>query len=389
MIDGADDPLAAFVDWYLSAEHRDDPGSGCSVVALGNDVARASDVVRSAYTDQVRRYLARLDELLGTAPADRPSTDATAALATLVGAVLVARAVDDPELSERILRDARAALLAAVATRAVITALAYAGIDGAVNAIEQRSSSGRSREPVTYSGRRSWPPPSPTHPSCPPSPSRSPRVTGLDHHADARRGAAARSRSAATARRRGLGHARRCCTPSSCPGRRSSSCRSSDVELSGCNLSNVIAPRARWHRVHARGCRMTGILISGAVLSDVTFTDCRIDLASFGSSRLERVTFEGCRLAQTDFMESQLQDVRFERCDLTEEDFRGATLRRCEARGCELSAIQGAERLRGLVDAVARDRRQRRRLGDRARHRRTRGLKTQPSARAPHTAELR
>jgi uncharacterized protein YjbI with pentapeptide repeats len=123
----------------------------------------------------------------------------------------------------------------------------------------------------------------------------------------------------------------------------------SDVELRGCNLSNVTAPRGRWHRVHARGCRMTGFRISGAVLSDVTFSDCRIDLASFGSSRLQRVTFEGCRLAQTDFMDSQLQDVRFERCDLTEDDFRGATLRRCQARGCELSAIRGAERLRGLA----------------------------------------
>jgi TetR/AcrR family transcriptional repressor of nem operon len=112
VIDGADDPLAAFVDWYLSFEHRDDPGSGCSVVALGNDVARGSDVVRSAYTDQVRRYLVLLDELLGTAAPDRPSADATAALATLAGAVLVARAVDDPELSERILLDARTALLA-------------------------------------------------------------------------------------------------------------------------------------------------------------------------------------------------------------------------------------------------------------------------------------
>lgn len=121
-----------------------------------------------------------------------------------------------------------------------------------------------------------------------------------------------------------------------------------DVELLGCNLSNVTAPRARWHRVRARGCRMTGIRISDAVLRDVTFSDCRIDLASFHSSRLERVTFEGCRLAQTDFMESQLQDVRFERCDLTGEDFRGATLRRCQARACELSAIQGVERLRGL-----------------------------------------
>jgi TetR/AcrR family transcriptional repressor of nem operon len=112
VIDGADDPLAAFVDWYLSSEHRDNPGEGCSVVALGNDAARAGDEVRSGYTNQVRRYLIRLDELLGTGDAQRPSADATAALATLAGAVLVARAIDDPELSDQVLRDAREALLA-------------------------------------------------------------------------------------------------------------------------------------------------------------------------------------------------------------------------------------------------------------------------------------
>jgi TetR/AcrR family transcriptional regulator, transcriptional repressor for nem operon len=112
VIDGADDPLAAFVDWYLSSEHRDNPGSGCSVVALGNDVPRAGDELRTGYTEQVRRYLVRLDELLGTDGARRTSAAATAALATLAGAVLVARAVDDPELSDQILRDARAAVLA-------------------------------------------------------------------------------------------------------------------------------------------------------------------------------------------------------------------------------------------------------------------------------------
>jgi TetR/AcrR family transcriptional repressor of nem operon len=112
VIDGADDPLAAFVDWYLSSEHRDNPGEGCGVVALGNDAARAGDEIRSGYTDQVGRYLTRLDELLGTGDGQRPSADATAALATLAGAVLVARAIDDPELSDQILRDARAALLA-------------------------------------------------------------------------------------------------------------------------------------------------------------------------------------------------------------------------------------------------------------------------------------
>src|SRR6201985_3880426 len=51
----ADDPLRAFVDWYLSEAHRDDPGTGCAVVALGGDIPRAGDGVRDGYTAQVRR----------------------------------------------------------------------------------------------------------------------------------------------------------------------------------------------------------------------------------------------------------------------------------------------------------------------------------------------
>src|ERR1700709_560618 len=31
VVDGAADPLAAFVDWYLSPTHRDEPGTGCAV----------------------------------------------------------------------------------------------------------------------------------------------------------------------------------------------------------------------------------------------------------------------------------------------------------------------------------------------------------------------
>jgi TetR/AcrR family transcriptional repressor of nem operon len=48
-IDGADDPLAAVVDSYLSAEHRDNLASGCGVVGLGADAARADARVRGAY----------------------------------------------------------------------------------------------------------------------------------------------------------------------------------------------------------------------------------------------------------------------------------------------------------------------------------------------------
>jgi TetR/AcrR family transcriptional repressor of nem operon len=104
----AEDPLAAFVDWYLSTTHRDDPGSGCAVVALGSDVARSDDRVRAAYRGQVESYLAHMEELLGGGEDAR--REAIAAVTSMVGAVLIARAVDDKELSEEILREARASI---------------------------------------------------------------------------------------------------------------------------------------------------------------------------------------------------------------------------------------------------------------------------------------
>ena len=50
---GADDPLAAFVDAYVSAEHRDDPATGCGVAALGTDVPRIGGAAQDAYRAQV------------------------------------------------------------------------------------------------------------------------------------------------------------------------------------------------------------------------------------------------------------------------------------------------------------------------------------------------
>jgi TetR/AcrR family transcriptional regulator, transcriptional repressor for nem operon len=106
--EGADDPLAAFVDWYVSAEHRDDPATGCGVVALGADAVRAGDHVREAYRDQVQRYLSNLTRLFGDGPDAR--RQATLALSTMVGALLVARGVGDDALSDEILANVREAV---------------------------------------------------------------------------------------------------------------------------------------------------------------------------------------------------------------------------------------------------------------------------------------
>ena len=103
------DPLASWVDWYVSAEHRDDPGAGrCPVAALVGDVGRADDGVRGGYDALVERYLGVLEGMLGGGGDAR--RQATIAVSTLVGSLVLARAIDDDALSDEILRTVREAL---------------------------------------------------------------------------------------------------------------------------------------------------------------------------------------------------------------------------------------------------------------------------------------
>jgi TetR/AcrR family transcriptional regulator, transcriptional repressor for nem operon len=102
-----DDPLAAFADWYLSAAHRDDPGSGCAVAALSGDAPRVEGV-RDAYRRQVERYLDVLEEMLGDGPGSRDRAAVT--LSALVGALVIARALGDTPTSRALLADVRDAV---------------------------------------------------------------------------------------------------------------------------------------------------------------------------------------------------------------------------------------------------------------------------------------
>jgi TetR/AcrR family transcriptional repressor of nem operon len=103
------DPFAAWVDWYLSEEHRDDPGADrCPVAALVGDAGRADDGVRAGYSAVVERYIATLEGMLGGGEDAR--RQATIAVSTLVGSLVLARAVDNEALSNEILRTALEAL---------------------------------------------------------------------------------------------------------------------------------------------------------------------------------------------------------------------------------------------------------------------------------------
>ncbi len=99
--------LNAVIDHYLSAAHRDDPANGCVLTALASEVRRESATVRHIFTEELRRYFSRLASLLPDQEA-QARTDHELILASgMVGAVLLARAVDDPELSDRILHACR------------------------------------------------------------------------------------------------------------------------------------------------------------------------------------------------------------------------------------------------------------------------------------------
>ena len=105
LIAEAEDPLAAFAEWYVSVAHRDDPGGGCPLVAFGADAARSDPRVRAAYSCQVERNIATMEELLGDGGDGRRR--AISAVSSMVGAVLMARAVDDEQLSAEILAEVR------------------------------------------------------------------------------------------------------------------------------------------------------------------------------------------------------------------------------------------------------------------------------------------
>jgi TetR/AcrR family transcriptional repressor of nem operon len=100
------------VDGYLSVSHRDRPESGCGVAGVAADVARRGGPARASYTRQVEECLAVLADLTVGLDQGTREREAVLLLSALVGAITIARAVDDPDLSRRILADVAATLKA-------------------------------------------------------------------------------------------------------------------------------------------------------------------------------------------------------------------------------------------------------------------------------------
>jgi TetR/AcrR family transcriptional repressor of nem operon len=101
-----EDPLGAVIAFYLSTEHREEKADGCPIVALGSDAARQGADVKASFEAGIREYLEMLGRWVGEADGEEPSGKAMAILSTMVGAVVLARTVNDESLSRRFLQEA-------------------------------------------------------------------------------------------------------------------------------------------------------------------------------------------------------------------------------------------------------------------------------------------
>ncbi len=88
----------SFADLYLSRWHRDNPGDGCTMAALAEEVARSTPDLKAAFERG-------LENMLSAEGGDRK--EAIFLLAAMIGGVVLARAVHNPRLSEEILRSVR------------------------------------------------------------------------------------------------------------------------------------------------------------------------------------------------------------------------------------------------------------------------------------------
>ena len=103
--------LADYIANYLAASHRDKPGQGCPVAALCSEMPRQSRGVRERFTAGLRGMTRQLSSRMGPGLKQRQRDEkALAMVASLVGALVLARAVDDPKLSDDILRATKSRL---------------------------------------------------------------------------------------------------------------------------------------------------------------------------------------------------------------------------------------------------------------------------------------
>src|ERR1700754_317831 len=103
--------LATIVDSYLTRVHRDDPGHGCAVPALGAEIARESPKTRRAFAAKLEQMIDMMAEQIPGVPRKAARKQAMATIATMMGTLVLSRIAGNGEFSDEVLGAGREAVL--------------------------------------------------------------------------------------------------------------------------------------------------------------------------------------------------------------------------------------------------------------------------------------
>jgi TetR/AcrR family transcriptional repressor of nem operon len=103
--------LATVVNSYLTPSHRDDPGHGCAIPTLGAEIARESPKTRKAFAAKLEQMIEVLAEQVPATSRKAARKQAMAAIATMMGTLVLARVAGNGEFSDEILSAGRDAVI--------------------------------------------------------------------------------------------------------------------------------------------------------------------------------------------------------------------------------------------------------------------------------------
>jgi TetR/AcrR family transcriptional repressor of nem operon len=106
------DRVHAVLDAYLTAQRRD--SAGCTLATLGGEIARQPAAVRARFTEELTRSVEAIAPLMDGVDEQHRGDQVIAMVASMVGAMMLSRAVSDPKVSQRILEVGRRAMGGAV-----------------------------------------------------------------------------------------------------------------------------------------------------------------------------------------------------------------------------------------------------------------------------------
>ena len=107
-----DKRFASIVEAYLTPLHRDDPGHGCAITSLGAEIAGESPRTRKAFAAKIEDMIDMMSDHLPDVPRKTARKHAIAALATMMGTLVLSRIAGSGEFSDEVLAAGRETVLA-------------------------------------------------------------------------------------------------------------------------------------------------------------------------------------------------------------------------------------------------------------------------------------